>query len=68
MKVNTGHADRTIRAFAALVFLAFGIGGLLSGALATVAIIVGVVLGLTALFGFCPMYTVMKKDTLHMGE
>ena len=68
MKANTGHPDRLIRATLAMVLLSLGIGGVLSGVAATVAIVVGAVMALTALFGFCPMYTLMKKDTLSMGE
>lgn len=68
MKENTGQADRLIRAMVALVLLALGIGGLLSGVAATIAIVVGAIMALTALVGFCPLYTLLKKDTMSMGE
>jgi len=68
MKTNVGHPDRLIRAMLALIFLAFGIGGVLSGTLAIVSTVIGAILGLTALFAFCPIYTIAKKDTLDMGN
>ncbi len=68
MKANTGHPDRLIRAVLAMVLLALGIGGILNGVAATIAIIVGAVMAITALLGFCPMYTLMGKNTLDMGE
>ncbi len=68
MKSNIGHPDRIIRAMLALVLLALGIGGVLSGTIAIISTVVGAILGLTALFGFCPIYAIAKKDTLDMGN
>ena len=63
MKVNEGQFDRVIRGIAALILLALGIGGVLTGTLKVVAIIVGAILALTALIGFCPIYALLKKST-----
>lgn len=64
MKLNEGAPDRLIRAMLALVLLALGIGGVLSGVVATISIVIGAILGLTALIGFCPMYALLKTNTL----
>jgi len=63
MKVNEGQFDRVIRGIAALVLLALAIGGVLTGTLKVVALILGAILALTALIGFCPIYALLKKST-----
>jgi len=63
MKVNEGQFDRVIRGIAALVLLALAIGGVLTGTFKVVALILGAILALTALIGFCPIYALLKKST-----
>jgi hypothetical protein len=63
MKSNESNTDRIIRAVAGVILLALGLG-VLSGALAIVADIVGVVLLGTAAAGFCPLYFLFKFSTL----
>jgi hypothetical protein len=58
------NTDRIIRAVAGVVLLFLGFGGALSGALAIVADVVGVVLVLTGAIGFCPLYSLFKFSTL----
>jgi hypothetical protein len=63
MKLNESNTDRIIRAVAGVVLLYLGFG-VLSGALAIVADVLGVVLLLTGAIGFCPLYAVLKLSTL----
>jgi hypothetical protein len=63
MKINESTADRVIRAVAGAVLLFLGFGGVLSGALAIVADVVGVVLLATGAIGFCPLYAILKLST-----
>ncbi len=64
MKANESTIDRVIRAIAGIVLLYLGFGGLLSGATAIVADVVGVVLLFTGAVGFCPIYALLKISTL----
>jgi hypothetical protein len=63
MKLNESNTDRIIRAVAGVVVLYLGFG-VLGGALAIVADVVGVVLLATAAIGFCPLYALLKFSTL----
>jgi uncharacterized membrane protein HdeD (DUF308 family) len=63
MKLNESNTDRIIRAVAGVVLLYLGFG-VLSGALAIVVDVVGVVLLLTGAIGFCPLYAMLKLSTL----
>jgi hypothetical protein len=65
MKTNESNIDRIVRAVAGVVLLYLGFGGVLGGALAGVADVLGVVLLLTGAVGFCPLYTVFKFSTLN---
>jgi hypothetical protein len=56
MKQNESTADRIIRAVAGVVLLFLGLGGVLTGTLAIVVNILGVILLVTAAVGICPLY------------
>lgn len=65
-KVNEGLLDRIIRAVLSLVLLVVGIF-ITSGTLQIVLIVLGVIIGLTAITGFCLLYvpfgiSTIKKD------
>ena len=64
MKLNESNTDRIIRAAAGLVLLYLGLGGVLAGGLAVVADVLALVLLLTAAVGFCPLYALLKFNTL----
>jgi len=64
MKLNESNTDRIIRAVAGVVLLYLGFG-VLGGALAIVADVLGVVLLATAAIGFCPLYALLKLSTLN---
>lgn len=58
MKLNESNVDRIIRVLAGVVLLYLGFGGTLSGTLAVVADVLGVVMLLTGAVGFCPLYAI----------
>ena len=60
---NVSTIDRTLRALAGAVLLIAWIAGWLSGLLAVVLGIVGLVLVATAIVGFCPAYRMLGIST-----
>jgi hypothetical protein len=64
MKINESSVDSVIRIFAAVLLLYLGFGGELSGLLAITADILGVILLLTGVIGFCPVYALFKFSRL----
>jgi hypothetical protein len=63
MKLNESNVDRIIRAVAGVILLALGFG-VLSGVLAIVANVLGVIMLATAAIGFCPLYALVNFSTL----
>ena len=63
MKANMGTLDRTIRAIVGVVLIALWPLALLQGTAAIIALVVGVVLLLTALLGWCPPYSLLGINT-----
>jgi hypothetical protein len=63
MKLNESNVDRIIRAAVGVILLALGFG-ILSGVLAIVADVLGVVMLATAAIGFCPLYALVNFSTL----
>ncbi len=68
MKNNMGSLDRGVRIVVGLLLV--GAGALLwSGLLQILAVVVGIVLLLTSIVGYCPIYDVLKMDTSkHSGN
>lgn len=64
MKINDTHIDSVIRIFISVVLLYLGFGGELTGALAIIVDILGVILLLTGVIGFCPLYALFKFHRL----
>jgi hypothetical protein len=60
MKENMGAVDRGIRIVAAIVIATLYFGGQISGTLGAVLGIVALLLLLTSLVGFCPLYVPLK--------
>jgi len=60
MKINESSLDSVIRIFTAVLLLYLGFGGELSGILAILADILGMILLLTGVVGFCPLYALFK--------
>ncbi len=64
MKPNLSNLDRMIRVVVAALFAYLYFGGIVAGALGIVLVVLGAVFVLTAIVGFCPLYTVFKFSTL----
>ena len=63
MKVNEATWDRIIRVVAGIVLFFLGITGVAGGAWMWVAYVLGVVLLLTGITGFCPLYFLFHIGT-----
>lgn len=64
MKPNLSNLDRTLRVIVAALFAYLYFGGIVTGVLGIVLLVLGVVFVLTAIVGFCPLYTLFKFSTL----
>jgi uncharacterized RDD family membrane protein YckC len=69
MKKNVGSIDKVVRIVLAAVLVGLLFTKVVTGTLAIVAVIIGVVLLLTSAVSFCPLYAVLgltsrKKETL----
>lgn len=64
MKRNMSNLDRIIRVVLAAVFAYLYFGGVVSGALGIVLVVLGGVFLLTSIIGFCPLYAPFKFSTL----
>lgn len=63
MKINEGKTDRIIRVIVGIVLLALSLFGVVGGWLMWASYVVGAVLVLTGIVGFCPLYAVLKFST-----
>jgi hypothetical protein len=63
MKNNMSNLDRIVRSVIALVLGVLIFGKFITGTLAIVLGVVAVVFLLTALLGFCPLYSLLKLST-----
>ena len=61
--INESAWDRIVRVVLGLALLYLWVGGVLSGAVAIVVGIVGIILLITGLVGFCPLYRVLGFST-----
>lgn len=67
MKKNMGLADRTIRMLIAVLLGVLISAGQIVGVTAIILGIVAVVLLLTSVVGYCPLYVPMKHSTYKKG-
>jgi Protein of unknown function (DUF2892) len=63
MKINMGNTDRWLRILGAAVLYLLVFAGVVTGALKVVFGVVGLVMILTAMFGVCPLYSLMGLST-----
>lgn len=63
MKKNMGTTDRIIRILLAAVFAYLYFGGIVTGTLGLVLVVLGGVFLLTSLVSFCPLYTLFGLNT-----
>ena len=64
MKKNMGSADKIIRVLLAIIFGILIFTGTVTGALAIILGIFGVVFLVTSFMSFCPLYLPIKFSTL----
>jgi hypothetical protein len=60
---NESGIDRIIRVLLGLVLIGLALGGVVTGTLGVVLIILGAVFAITGLVGFCPLYALLKIRT-----
>jgi uncharacterized membrane protein YtjA (UPF0391 family) len=63
MTKNMGNADRIIRTIIALIAAYLYFGGIVTGTLGIVLIVVAVIFLLTSLISFCPLYAIFGLRT-----
>lgn len=63
MKKNMGTTDRIIRTIIALIAAYLYFGGIVTGTLGIVLIVVAAVFLLTSLVSFCPLYSIVGLNT-----
>jgi hypothetical protein len=56
MKANMGNTDRVLRTVLALLIAALYFGGVITGAVGIVLLVLAVVFALTSMVRFCPLY------------
>ncbi|MHC1740597.1 MAG: DUF2892 domain-containing protein [Anaerolineaceae bacterium] len=63
MKVNESGLDRVIRIVLGVVLFVLYFAGVVSGTLGIISLIVGAILVITGVVGFCPLYALLKIRT-----
>ncbi|MFY8021087.1 MAG: YgaP family membrane protein [Bacteroidia bacterium] len=63
MKKNMGNLDKGIRIVVAIILAGLYFGGIVSGTLGMVLLVIGAVFVLTSLVSFCPLYTLVGLNT-----
>jgi Inner membrane protein YgaP-like, transmembrane domain len=62
-KLNEANWDRIVRVVAGILLIYLGWAGVVSGGLGVLLLVIGAVLLLTGLVGFCPLYALLKFST-----
>jgi hypothetical protein len=63
MKKNIGNVDRMIRVLVAIAVAALYFANVISGTLALVLGLIGVIFLFTSAMGFCPIYFVLRLSS-----
>ncbi len=63
MKLNEGPVDRVIRVIVGIALLVLAITGVAAGVWMWLAYVLGAILLLTGIVGFCPLYALFKIST-----
>ncbi|MHB8855995.1 MAG: YgaP family membrane protein [Bellilinea sp.] len=61
--INEAGWDRILRVLAGILLLALGFGGVVAGTLGLVFKVIGSLLLVTGLVGYCPVYALLKVRT-----
>ena len=64
MKPNLSKWDRMIRVVVAALFAYLYFAGIVTGGFGIVLLVLGAVFVVTAIVGYCPLYSVFKFSTL----
>ena len=64
MKANVGTADRTIRLLLALTLIILFYTGILPGIFGVIGLITALLLTVTSLLSFCPIYKLLKLNSV----
>jgi len=68
MKKNMGSIDKLVRLFAAIVLIVLYYTGILSGTIGIISLVVALVLTITSLISFCPLYFLLGIKTCNRKE
>ncbi|MBK6364766.1 MAG: DUF2892 domain-containing protein [Saprospiraceae bacterium] len=68
MVKNMGRKDKLIRMIVALVIASLYYFGYISGTLALVLLIIGIILALTSVIQFCPIYKLVNINTCEVKK
>ena len=63
MKTNESGLDRVIRTIVGIVLFVLYFTGVISGTLGIILLVIGAILIVTSLVGFCPIYAILKIHT-----
>jgi hypothetical protein len=63
MKRNMSNIDRLIRAIVAVILVYLNIGEIVTGTFGIILVVLGVILLITSVIGFCPLYRLFKIST-----
>jgi hypothetical protein len=63
MKTNVGNIDRIIRIVLAIILAGLYFGGIVEGTIGIIILVLAAVFTLTAIVGFCPLYTLVGLNT-----
>lgn len=63
MKRNMSNTDRIVRVIIAALFAYLYFGGIVTGALGVILVVLAAVFLLTSVVSFCPLYTLVKFST-----
>ena len=64
MKRNEASWDRVVRVVLAALFAYLYFAGIVTGGFGILLLVLGIVFLVTAIVGFCPLYSVFKFSTL----
>ncbi len=68
MKKNMGSYDKLIRLIVAIALIVLYYKEVLTGTLGIIALVLALVLTVTSLIGFCPLYTLFGINTCKKEE
>lgn len=63
MKRNMSNLDRIIRLIVAVIFIALYFGGIVTGTLGIILLVLAGIFIMTSIVSFCPLYAVFKLST-----